>query len=103
MASYQIMYWKHIPAQIKVFAEGKVVSREMPKRFQNLIDQVAMAEGLIGSDAYLDQFYWGEKRERPGSAEEVLNQVIFELESQFNLTVESHPGRSVNVSGSDES
>ena len=84
MATFQVMYWKHIPAQIKVFGDGKVLSREMPPKFQRLIDQAAMAEGLTASDDYMEQFHWGEKQERPGSPEEVLDKIREELEGQFN-------------------
>lgn len=83
MSTYQVLYWKHVPAQIKVHDDDRTISREMPKRFQSLIDQLAMAEGLVGSDEYLDQFRWGEKQERSGAPEEVIEKVIAELETQF--------------------
>jgi len=85
MASYQILYWKTIPAQVKVSdAGGRPVSRALPERFQVEIDQVAMKEGLIGTDAYLEQWHWTEKRNRPGSAEEVAQAVVQELEQEFD-------------------
>ena len=39
-----------------------------------------MAQGLTGSDAYLEQWRWGELEERPGTAAEVLDAVARELE-----------------------
>lgn len=81
MAEYQILYWKEIPAQIKVFETGKrPISRALPDRFQQEIDRVAMREGLHGSDAYLDQWHWSDKMERPGSAEEVAAALLAELD-----------------------
>jgi hypothetical protein len=82
MAEYQILYWKDIPAQIKVFETGKrPIARVLPDRYQQEIDRVAMREGLHGSDAYLDQWHWGEKQDRPGSAEEVAEALLTEFET----------------------
>ena len=40
-----------------------------------------MVQGLTGSDAYLEQWRWGEIEERPGTADEVLDAVERELEA----------------------
>jgi hypothetical protein len=81
MAEYQVLYWKEIPAQIKVFEKGKrPISRVLPDRFQLEIDRVAMREGLHGSDDYLEQWHWGDKLERPGTAEEVAESLLKEFE-----------------------
>jgi hypothetical protein len=40
-----------------------------------------MQQGLVGSDAYLEQWHWGDPEERPGTAEEVLDAVEQELEA----------------------
>ncbi len=86
MPQYQILYWKHVPAQIKVFGEGKrPFSRPMPDRFQVEIDKIAMNEGLAGTDAYLEHWRWTPKLERPGSVEEVADAVIGELEQESKL------------------
>ena len=70
MAIYQILYWKDIPAQVRVFEGRKPISQQMPKRFQVEIDRTAMEMGLAGTDDYLDQWGWTEKRERPGEPED---------------------------------
>jgi hypothetical protein len=83
MLKYQILYWKHVPAQVKVAEEGKrPLSRPMPDRFQKLIDRIAMQEGLAGSDDYLEHWHWTSKLEREGTAEEVAEALVRELESQ---------------------
>ena len=38
MVQYQILYWKDIPAQIKVYEGRRAVSRQLPERFQIEID-----------------------------------------------------------------
>jgi hypothetical protein len=82
MAQYQVLYWKDIPAQVKVFEAGKrPISRVLPDRFQQEIDRVAMKLGLHGSDDYLDQWHWSEKQERPGSAEEVAEALLKEFDA----------------------
>ena len=84
MPAYQILYWKHIPAQVRVFAGKKAISRQMPKRFQVEIDRIAMKEGLARSDEYLDQWQWTKKNERSGDTEEVLNALLQELEKEYD-------------------
>ena len=56
MTRYQILYWKTVPAQVKVFPEsGRPLTRLMPDRFQAEIDRMAMEQGLAGTDDYLNQ------------------------------------------------
>jgi len=83
MALYHVLYWKDIPAQVKVFTEtGRPRSRQMPDRFQKEIDARAMEEGLFGTDDYLQQWHWTEKRERDLPTEELLDAVVQELEQE---------------------
>ena len=83
MARYQILYWKDIPAQVRVYSEGgRPVSRPLPDRFQKQIDARAMREGLYGSDDYLQYWRWTEKRERDLPAEELLDALLRELEQE---------------------
>jgi hypothetical protein len=85
VARYQVLYWKNVPAQVKVFPEtGRALSRQMPGRFQVEIDRVAMAEGLAGTDDYLNQWHWAAKQERPGDPAEVLELLIQELEADWD-------------------
>ena len=87
MATYQILYWKDVPAQVRVFEGKKRISRPMPDRFQTDIDRIAMREGLAGSDEYLDQWQWTEKRERPGDANEILSALLQELEAEYDRNI----------------
>jgi hypothetical protein len=85
MTTFQVLYWRDIPAQIKVQEEGKrPVSRPLPECFQQEIDRVAMKEGLTGTDAYLEQWHWTVKQQREGTAEQVANAVIAELIQSFD-------------------
>ena len=81
MALYQILYWKDIPAQVRVLQEGRrSQSRQMPERFQKEIDARAMSEGLVGSEEYLQHWRWSEKLERNLPPEELLDAVVRELD-----------------------
>ena len=93
MAQYQILYWRDIPAQIKVYEGSKAVSRPLPDSFQQAIDRVAMAEGLIGSDEYLDQWHWSPKLERPGTTGEILEALLQEIEKEQGPLILDLPGR----------
>ena len=84
MTEYQVLYWKDIPAQVRVFDGRRRVSRQMPPRFQEAIDRRAMKEGLAGTDEYLAQWQWSERQERPGDPQAVLLAVAEELERAYD-------------------
>ena len=90
MVQYQILYWKDIPAQIKVYEGRRAVSRQLPERFQIEIDRIAMKEGLAGTDDYLDQWQWSPKKDRLGTAEEILDSFEVELQEDFDSRGESN-------------
>ena len=82
MARIQILFWQDVPSVIKALAEdGSEVKRQLGQWFQQEIDRRAMQQGLVGSDAYLEQWHWGDPEERPGTADEVLDAVEQELEA----------------------
>ncbi|MGH7332417.1 MAG: virulence factor [Candidatus Rokuibacteriota bacterium] len=83
MATYQILFWQDIPSLVEASdAEGSV-KLQLSDRFQALIDAVAMRLGRAGTDEYLDQWEHGDESERPGSAREVAEAVVAELEARF--------------------
>jgi hypothetical protein len=56
MADLVILSWRDIPAQVLVKSGRKSAKRELSKRFIEAIDRVAMREGAVGTDAYLEQW-----------------------------------------------
>jgi hypothetical protein len=84
MIRYKVLYWRDIPAQIKVYGEGRPVAKPLPDRFQEEIDRVAMREGLHESDAYLEAWQWSEMREFDGGAENAAESIVEELISAFD-------------------
>jgi hypothetical protein len=82
MARFQILFWQDVPSVIKAFADdGSEAKRQLGQWFQQESDRRAMQQGLVGSDAYLEQWHWGDPEERPGTTEEVLDAVEQELEA----------------------
>jgi hypothetical protein len=80
----QVLYWQDIPSVLKATAgDGSQMSRQLPDWFQQEIDRVAMARGLTGSDAYLEQWHWGEPAERDGAAARLLDELQREIEADF--------------------
>ena len=75
MATVQILYWQAIPSVIR---SGEL-KRQLPDWFQQEIDRVAMEQGMLGSDAYLEQWRWGDPEERDGSPSEALDTLEAEL------------------------
>jgi cvfA/B/C family virulence factor len=84
MARYQVLYWQDVPSVVKAFDDdGTELKRELPEWFQQEIDKRAMVQGLTGSDAYLEQWRWGDVEERPGSPGDVLDAIAQELEAEY--------------------
>jgi hypothetical protein len=81
--SYQVVYWRDIPAQVKVRAGRERRARALGDRFQRAVDQVAMRTGVTKSDDYLEEWRSLEWQEREGELEAVLESVVGELESLY--------------------
>jgi Virulence factor len=83
LAVYQIIAWKDLPAMVEARDGAETVTRQLSDRFQQLIDSVAMQLGLHDDDAYLGFWARGDAQERPGTAAEVADAVVAELEARF--------------------
>lgn len=84
MTRYRVLAWDGIPAQVKVYEEGRrALSVELDNWFVEHIDREAMRKGLYGSDEYLERWSWSEFREREGSAEDVLAAAVSELQAEW--------------------
>ena len=80
MTAFRVLYWQEIPSLVRATAaDGTQVSRQLPDWFQQEIDRVAMEQGLVGSDAYLERWHWSEPEERDGAVNDVLDAVEAEL------------------------
>jgi hypothetical protein len=81
MATYQILYWKDIPTQVKAWDNFDEVKLPLDNRFMVKVDALAQKMGLTDSDDYLEQWNWSEEKEREGEAEDVAEEIKNELEA----------------------
>jgi hypothetical protein len=80
LTRYQVLYWQDVPSLVRIFSgDGEHVSHQLPDWFQQEIDRRAMEQGLVGSDAYLEEWRWGEPEERPESPDELVAVVAEEF------------------------
>lgn len=83
MATYQIIYWRDIPAQVKVKGSGRPISRQLAQRFEKAIDRAAMYAGAINSDEYLAEWRKSDWQERDGEPESLLDTLVTEIETNY--------------------
>jgi hypothetical protein len=83
MTRYQIIFWRDIPAQVKVKAGRQRVGRPLSNRFTAAIDEAAMRAGKTESNEYLAEWRNGEWLERNGDPETVADALIAELETAY--------------------
>ena len=81
MARYRIMYWKHIPQSFTVEGDGQTIKKQLSQKVQDKIDAYAMVEGLTSTSDYAAQYKRGDWMERDGSAEEVAETLLSQLEA----------------------
>jgi hypothetical protein len=80
-----MLCWQDVPSLVRVLADdGSKVSHQLPDWFQQEIDRRAMAQGLVGSDAYLEAWHWSEQQERPEDPDELVEAIAAEFRA-------SHP------------
>ena len=82
MAKYRVMYWRDMPQSFTVEADGQTVKKELSQKVQNKIDAYAMAIGATSTTDYAKQYKRGQWIERDGSAEEVAETLLVELEAE---------------------
>jgi len=81
--SYQIVYWRDIPAQVRLRYERERVSRQLDARFQEAIDAAAMRAQATSTDAYLEDWRsddWQSVGEDPQS---LGNRLVTEIEAAY--------------------
>lgn len=83
MATYKILFWHDIPVQVRAKDENGRVGKELPDRFQEAVDEAAMAAKKTSDDPYMEGFKWGEEQDRAGTAQDVAAQIVDELDQKF--------------------
>ena len=76
MPELTVIWWRDIPAQVTAREGRRRAAAELPERFQEAIDAAAMRAGLIGTDAYLEEW----RREPRGCGDDLEAEVAQEIE-----------------------
>jgi len=83
VATYQIMYWQDLPRQVKAKDKTGTVKKFLPDRFQKAINSAAIAASKSDPDAYMNGWKWGPREERTGTAEDVAEALVVELDAAY--------------------
>ena len=92
MAKLRITYWRDIPVLVTARDPSDDVTVPLSSGFQDLVDRVAMQEGLAESDDYLAQWRPGPEEERPGPARAVADAAAAEWEARLDELRARHLG-----------
>ena len=84
MATVRITYWRDIPMLVTARDGEGEVSVPLGPAFQDLVDRVAMQDGLGGEDAYLAEWHVGPPEETVGAAAPAAEARARELEVGFD-------------------
>ena len=81
--TFQIVYWRDIPAQIRVRSGSQRVNRPLSPRFQEAIDAAAMRADAISTDDYLAD--WRTLDWQPSDAEpqQLADSLVAEIEAEY--------------------
>ena len=90
MATVRITYWRDIPMLVTARDGGGEVSVPLGPAFQDLVDRVAMQDGLEGEDAYLAEWHVGPPEEATGAADAVAAARARDLEAGFEALRARH-------------
>jgi len=82
-STYQVVYWRDIPAQIKVRHNGDRVARPLSNRFQAAIDEAAMRSGAADTDSYLAEWRTSDWEAREGEPEALAAALVSEIETAY--------------------
>jgi hypothetical protein len=81
MATVRITYWRDIPMLVTARDTGGEISVPLGPAFQDLVDRIAMQDGLTEEDAYLAGWRVGPAEETPGAAGAVAEARVRALEA----------------------
>lgn len=79
MATYQILYWSHLPMRVRATDINGQKYAELSPRFIEAMNQASKLHGMDGTV----MFRWSPPQEKEGTAEEVLAQVIKDIDEEF--------------------
>jgi hypothetical protein len=82
--TYQIVYWRDIPAQVRARSGQERISFPLSQRFQEAIDVAAMRAESTSTDDYLNEWRTGETQTGEGDPKELAGAIAAELEAAYS-------------------
>jgi Virulence factor len=100
VAELTVILWRDIPAQVTCGSGRSATRAVLADRFQEAIDEAAMAAGLAGTDGYLGEWR-REARTREGDAAEAVASEAEHLEAHYTNDVLTRlvRGRGLDLEG----
>ena len=84
MADVTIVYWRDIPAQVIVGKGRRGVKKPLDERFEQAIDRAAMKSGMVGTDAYLEEWRKAGPVQIDGDDAEIAASEAARLEAEYD-------------------
>ena len=79
LVHYRILYWRELPAAVRVWNDATEIKLDLPGTFAERIDAEALKLGLTAGDDYTAQLHWGDELTRTGTPAAVSEQIAQEL------------------------
>jgi hypothetical protein len=83
MALIRITYWRDIPVLVTAREGADEATVPLGPAFQDLVDRVALEQGVSESEAYLAEWRVGPEETRPGAPAAVARAVAAEIEADL--------------------
>ncbi|MEM9248222.1 MAG: virulence factor [Pseudomonadota bacterium] len=83
MPDVTIVYWRDIPAQIKVGRGRRAAKAALPERFEQAIDRCAMRAQATDSDAYTAEFRMAEPFALEGEPQAVADAEAARIAAEY--------------------
>lgn len=82
-SAFQIVYWRDIPAQIRMRVGGQRINRQLSPRFQEAIDAAAMRGNATSSDDYLADWRTSDWQAVEGDGENQADALVAQIETEY--------------------
>lgn len=83
MTSYQIVYWRDIPAQVRLRHARERSARPLHPRFQEAIDAAAMLAHATSADAYLEDWRTDDWQDKDEDPHRLGDRMVAEIEAAY--------------------
>lgn len=82
-SSYQIVYWRDIPAQVRARLGRERVARPLTERFQVAIDAAAMRTDATSTDDYLEDWRTSDWQPGEGDPASLAETLAAQIEADY--------------------